>query len=297
MTSANRVLTFAVGVLIVASAGSASAASFTAYTQPYSGGNNCSGVQGAQNSATPLAAFASCGVPGITTLGEAHSGYGTVGASTSALGGGNSTAVASFFDTVQFTRGDHSEGLTLVSMVFDLSGFLTADSGPFDPFVPNAEATASIFAQVFFAERGPFVFSQDIRSDRFGAHVTTRDDFTVIGNTSVGSGISLLLRTIDIQVPLNRNISFGFNIVSGASAFGPAADADSDFSHTLGFVPGGRPFVLQDGVTANAGTYLVNNRFGAAPGGVPEPASWTLMIAGFGLTGAALRRRRTAIAA
>lgn len=30
---------------------------------------------------------------------------------------------------------------------------------------------------------------------------------------------------------------------------------------------------------------------------VPEPASWALMIAGFGLTGAALRRRRIAVAA
>lgn len=29
-------------------------------------------------------------------------------------------------------------------------------------------------------------------------------------------------------------------------------------------------------------------------GGVPEPATWGLMIAGFGLTGGALRRRRTA---
>jgi len=36
------------------------------------------------------------------------------------------------------------------------------------------------------------------------------------------------------------------------------------------------------------------NNPGAAPppsGGVPEPASWALMIAGFGLAGAALRRR------
>jgi hypothetical protein len=33
------------------------------------------------------------------------------------------------------------------------------------------------------------------------------------------------------------------------------------------------------------------------PGGVPEPASWALMIGGFGMTGAALRRRRTAVAA
>ena len=35
---------------------------------------------------------------------------------------------------------------------------------------------------------------------------------------------------------------------------------------------------------------------GGGAGGVPEPASWALMIAGFGLAGAALRRRRTAAA-
>ncbi|THD61660.1 MAG: PEP-CTERM sorting domain-containing protein [Phenylobacterium sp.] len=32
-------------------------------------------------------------------------------------------------------------------------------------------------------------------------------------------------------------------------------------------------------------------------GGVPEPASWALMIAGFGMAGATLRRRRVAVAA
>lgn len=32
-------------------------------------------------------------------------------------------------------------------------------------------------------------------------------------------------------------------------------------------------------------------------GAVPEPASWALMIAGFGLTGAAMRRRRVVVAA
>jgi hypothetical protein len=32
-------------------------------------------------------------------------------------------------------------------------------------------------------------------------------------------------------------------------------------------------------------------------GGVPEPASWALVILGFGLAGATMRRRRTAIAA
>jgi len=32
-------------------------------------------------------------------------------------------------------------------------------------------------------------------------------------------------------------------------------------------------------------------------GAVPEPAAWTLMIAGFGLVGGALRRRATTVAA
>ena len=36
---------------------------------------------------------------------------------------------------------------------------------------------------------------------------------------------------------------------------------------------------------------------GPGTGGVPEPASWALMIAGFGLVGAASRRRRLAVAA
>jgi hypothetical protein len=39
--------------------------------------------------------------------------------------------------------------------------------------------------------------------------------------------------------------------------------------------------------------------FNIAPpvGGVPEPASWAMMIAGFGLTGAAMRRRRSVLPA
>jgi len=34
---------------------------------------------------------------------------------------------------------------------------------------------------------------------------------------------------------------------------------------------------------------------GEAPGAVPEPASWALMIAGFGLVGIAMRRRQVSI--
>jgi len=41
----------------------------------------------------------------------------------------------------------------------------------------------------------------------------------------------------------------------------------------------------------------VTSRYNFEVGGVPEPSAWALMIAGFGLAGGALRRRRQAIAA
>ena len=34
---------------------------------------------------------------------------------------------------------------------------------------------------------------------------------------------------------------------------------------------------------------------GGFTGGVPEPASWAMMLGGFGLVGSAMRRRKTAV--
>jgi hypothetical protein len=44
-------------------------------------------------------------------------------------------------------------------------------------------------------------------------------------------------------------------------------------------------------------TFIDNVFIGTLAGAVPEPASWAMLIAGFGLTGAAMRRRRVAVAA
>ncbi len=54
-------------------------------------------------------------------------------------------------------------------------------------------------------------------------------------------------------------------------------------------IPNG-PYEGQDSVD----TWVVRGEFNP---GVPEPASWALLIAGFGLTGAVLRRRRALAAA
>jgi hypothetical protein len=46
--------------------------------------------------------------------------------------------------------------------------------------------------------------------------------------------------------------------------------------------------------TGNLGSLAVTfDATGGPGGGVPEPASWALMIAGFGLAGGALRHRRS----
>jgi hypothetical protein len=43
--------------------------------------------------------------------------------------------------------------------------------------------------------------------------------------------------------------------------------------------------------------YVPHQEFSATFGAAPEPAAWALMMAGFGLAGAALRRRQAAVAA
>ncbi len=48
---------------------------------------------------------------------------------------------------------------------------------------------------------------------------------------------------------------------------------------------------------ASGDTIGIDNIVSGTFGAVPEPASWALLIAGFGLTGAAMRRRRMATAA
>ena len=91
-------------------------------------------------------------------------------------------------------------------------------------------------------------------------------------------------------------------------AFAPAFSAPNDFGHQVytdyafSFTALGSataisfsadsPFTGYGPVIDGVSVSLVS-----LPGGVPEPASWALMIGGFGLAGAALRRRRAVVVA
>lgn len=68
-------------------------------------------------------------------------------------------------------------------------------------------------------------------------------------------------------------------------------DAETGPSGSVAFAPGATFSLVafSDGATIGTGiSYLT-----AAPGPVPEPASWALMVGGFGLLGSMMRRRTT----
>jgi hypothetical protein len=99
--------------------------------------------------------------------------------------------------------------------------------------------------------------------------------------------------------PTGVDVYFGMTSNLGLVGFGGSALNSQNTSY--GFI-GQRYLAQGDSVLA------IVNRNGSFGGdstglnftltaGVPEPANWALLIAGFGLTGAAMRRRRTLVAA
>jgi hypothetical protein len=114
-----------------------------------------------------------------------------------------------------------------------------------------------------------------------------RNDFNALG--VIGPATDAVLTTTPIRVPLNTPVTFGL-ILSTFAGAGSFAQAGSDFGGSFKFASGDA-FDLPDGVTVNAGSWLVDNRFIDPLAAVPEPASWALMMLGFGLLGAGLRAR------
>lgn len=89
----------------------------------------------------------------------------------------------------------------------------------------------------------------------------------------------------------------GGTAFAGSAAVAPTTPGGTIlFSGDLLFAAGDRfDFVVNNGGSYYNDSTGLSARFSTA--GVPEPATWALMIGGFGLAGAALRRRRAAVAA
>jgi hypothetical protein len=73
-----------------------------------------------------------------------------------------------------------------------------------------------------------------------------------------------------------------------------AAEGDTLVSYVFLDLDAGTFTNLPDGQQMLGDNFTVNANVFSASAAVPEPATWAIMILGFGLAGAAVRRRRTA---
>ena len=128
-----------------------------------------------------------------------------------------------------------------------------------------------------------------VRADDNGAPTTS--DLFQFGSTVTsitGTGMGALVGTS--FTPLNLAAgSYWFGVSGSPYELGWSSFSGNN-SADVWAMQGGESFMYQP----NLG--LAFRVIGTAGGAVPEPASWALMIGGFGMVGASMRRRRATVA-
>jgi hypothetical protein len=239
-----------------------------------------------QNGDHPVRSVLSCSRADVGTVsGTAVSSFGHLGAFAQAdshTGSSLGTGIGSealFQDTLIFTSSNPNATVASVSANLLLHGVMDFAAG-------QGAAGDSVEGAVTLNQA--FFFFRFFNNSTDGFSVE-QNPFSVSG--TLGPTTDAVLTTPLVQVALNTPIVLRLRLQSGASAGGLGAIAATDFGGSFKFVSGADAFNLPDGVTVNAGTWLVDNRFIDPLAAVPEPATWALMVAGLGLVGATVRRR------
>ena len=113
-------------------------------------------------------------------------------------------------------------------------------------------------------------------------------NFSVVKNWNPGTGYYDTLVSSVLAVPTGAS-RLGFDLRLYIDCWGDL-NARCDFGDTSAFAFGALPTGLS--FTSASGVFLAGE---PGVGGVPEPASWAMLIAGFGLVGATMRKRRMAV--
>lgn len=135
--------------------------------------------------------------------------------------------------------------------------------------------------------------------------------------SAVGTAVRFVVTPFNVTVSGNYN----FNNTSTydnflgvyVGSFNPATPLINALAYDDDAGPGSNAFISALGLTSGLNYFGVSSGFantdfgaftltvdgpgniiGGTAGGVPEPASWAMLIAGFGLVGATMRRRRMA---
>jgi PEP-CTERM motif len=313
-----RAVLFAAGLAVlaaVATPASAQTASFRVSGESAGVGGPCTTFDA--TSTNPVFAVGGClGDPLGSVRGSAGAGFGQLAtesrANTNAPGSfARWQTTATFSDFLTFSSSDPTATSAIVSANLLLAGLLTV---PVNGIATQSRVAGGV---AFGGLQSSFLIQPNLN----GADIQL-SGLSEVGGTLLGtSGLSFAdLRTAQTEVALNTPVFFQLSLQVFALAASPGANTVTDFGSAstpprtleaarfasqvqngFGTLNGngfGLPidfdaFQLPAGVTVNSGTWLINNRrvvTGVAA--VPEPASWALMIAGFGLIGGARRRSR-----
>lgn len=279
-------------IALVASATPALAADFSiSGGPPGSGGGLGTCTAYGQSGTAPIAGVGACTGNGLGNSGGASRAdfvsLGAVAAADQYSAGFSVPSIwesgASFQDGITFTSADPTATHVAVSMDVGIDGqlrgtILNPAAGGVAALDMTAEVRLGSLSNYSLAGLHP---GGSIPVDLLG--------FTVVGGSfNVAGSVNAVLRTPTYMLPVNQPLFFSMRLASRVGALG--ASGSVDFLNTFKANNSSRVFNLGPGVTANAGTWLINNQL-PGTGGVPEPASWAMLLMGFGLTGAVMRRR------
>jgi hypothetical protein len=229
--------------------------------------------------------------------------WGTAGVIAAAAFLGASAAQASTWVATGTNEGNAVSATAEIDLT---GGLLTVDlTNTTDDMRASNQAISGIFLTFDVAPTSGSGFTQD--GDLVNLNGTTNSGTAAAGDpthwagTLLGTGV-IRLWTLTGGQPRNMIASGDLgDLNNGISNFNPYIDETGHFTFNLGglatkvtavsFLYGTNPNNPQVGgeCTANCGG-------GGGGQGVPEPATWALMILGFGGAGAMLRRRREALA-
>jgi len=190
---------------------------------------------------------------------SANINTGTTASYTLGLDGNYANAISGFNDTLNFTvSGADASTVTPIHVIASIH---SSSRYFYESTIQVGFGDASV-AYVFDTSLDSWTWSNIVPSSNLENYWTSSDGYT---------------RTFDMT----------YDLVGGSQSLGyiTSLSALSTFGITTDFT-GDVKFILPSNVTFSSasGQFLT--------GGVPEPASWAMMLAGFGMAGMAMRRRQ-----